>query len=54
MINKNLCIVSYMDIDTFTLRNKCDVHIRKANIDMMEAYKYIYRQSNAIIIVGVR
>lgn len=54
MINKNLCIVSYMDIDTFVLRNKGDVHIRKANIDIIEAYKYIYRQSNSIIIIGVR
>ena len=43
-----------MDVDNFTTRDKGYVRIRKANIDMIEAYKYIYRQSNSIIIIGVR
>lgn len=54
MINKNLCRVKYIDVDNYRPRDRARLHINKANIDMLEAYKYIYKQSNSIVILEVR
>lgn len=54
MINKNLCRVKYIDVDTYRPRDRVYLNINKASLDMREAYKYIYKQSNSIVILEVR
>ena len=54
MINKNLCRVKYIDVDVYRPRDRGYLNINKASLDMREAYKYIYKQSNSIVILEVR
>lgn len=54
MINKNICSVKFIDVDNYRPRARVSLNINKSSLDMQEAYKYIYKQSNAIVILEVR
>lgn len=54
MINKNICQVKYIDVDNYKPRDRVSLNVEKANIDMLEACRYIYKQSNSIVILEVR
>ena len=54
MINRNICKVKFIDVDNYRPRDRVSLNINKSSLDMQEAYKYIYKQSNAIVILEVR
>lgn len=54
MIAKTMCRVRYTDLDIFKPRDILCLHINKVNINIVEVYRYLYRQSRSITILEIR